>query len=54
MVRSDADYALVNCTIYTNQEVLKDHAVLVKGDKIQQICSYASLDPSIKFIDLNG
>ena len=37
IVNSDADYALVNCTIYTNDSVLKDHAVLVTKDKIEMV-----------------
>ena len=37
IVNSDADYALVNCTIYTNEKVLKDHAVLVTNDKIEMV-----------------
>ena len=54
MVRSDADYALINCTIYTGKEVLKGHAVLIKDDKIEKVCTETSLDPSIKQVDLQG
>ena len=34
MIRSEADYALTNCTIYTGEQVLNNHAVLVKGEQI--------------------
>ncbi|PKG40628.1 N-acetylglucosamine-6-phosphate deacetylase [Psychromonas sp. Urea-02u-13] len=47
-------YALTNCTIYTTQSVLTDHAVIIENDLIKNIVSNTELDSSIEKIDLNG
>ena len=47
-------YALTNCTIYTTQSVLADHAVVIESDKIQSIKPISELDADIKKINLNG
>lgn len=47
-------YALTNCTIYTTQSVLTNHAVIIENDLIQNIVATSELDPSIEKIDLNG
>jgi len=47
-------YALTNCTIYTTQAVLIDHAVIIEGELIKAISALADLDIDIKKIDLNG
>ncbi|OOH91471.1 N-acetylglucosamine-6-phosphate deacetylase [Pasteurellaceae bacterium 15-036681] len=47
-------YALTNCVIYTGLEVLYQHAVIVKGDKIEAIVHQNSVPKEIKHIDLEG
>jgi len=47
-------YALTNCTIYTTQVVLTDHAVIIENDLIKKIVSNTELDSNIEKIDLNG
>ncbi|MCP4324082.1 MAG: amidohydrolase family protein, partial [Alteromonadales bacterium] len=47
-------YALTNCTIYTTQAVLTDHAVIIENDLIQSIVATSEINPSIENIDLNG
>ncbi len=47
-------YALSNCTIYTTQAILKGHAVVIEGNKIQSIQAAAKLPSGITSIDLNG
>ena len=47
-------YALTNCTIYTSDTVLTDHAVLIENDLIKTIINTAALDSNIEKIDLNG
>lgn len=47
-------YALTNCTIYTGNEVLTDHAVIIKGDKIEQICPQSALPEGLAIHDLRG
>lgn len=47
-------YALTNCTIFTSQAVLVDHAVIIENDKIKSIEAIASLDANIETRDLNG
>jgi N-acetylglucosamine-6-phosphate deacetylase len=47
-------YALVNCTIYTTQSILNNHAVVVENNEIKNILPIADLDASIQQIDLNG
>ena len=47
-------YALTNCTIYTSEAILVNHAVVIENDKIQGIKKSSELDPKIKKIDLQG
>ncbi|WP_022940951.1 N-acetylglucosamine-6-phosphate deacetylase [Psychromonas hadalis] len=47
-------YALTNCTIYTTEAVLTDHAVIIENDLIKNIVVASDLDSNIKKIDLNG
>jgi len=47
-------YALTNCTIYTTQEILTEHAVVIEKDKIKSITSISELDLNIEKINLNG
>ncbi|ENM5815297.1 N-acetylglucosamine-6-phosphate deacetylase [Vibrio mimicus] len=47
-------YALTNCKIYTGNDVLVKHAVIINGDKIETICPIESLPSDIKMVDLNG
>ncbi len=47
-------YALSNCTIYTAENILKSHAVVIEGKQIQSIQATAKLPPDITIIDLNG
>ncbi|WP_028864090.1 N-acetylglucosamine-6-phosphate deacetylase [Psychromonas aquimarina] len=47
-------YALTNCTVYTTDAVLIEHAVIVEDDKIKSICPISQLDSSIEIVDLQG
>ncbi|MGB5446274.1 MAG: N-acetylglucosamine-6-phosphate deacetylase, partial [Psychromonas sp.] len=47
-------YALINCTIYTTQTILTDHAVVIEDDLIKSITPISALDAKIKTVDLNG
>ena len=47
-------YALTNCTIYTTQAILTEHAVVIENDKIKSIKPISELDTGIKIINLNG
>ncbi|ENM5897806.1 N-acetylglucosamine-6-phosphate deacetylase [Vibrio mimicus] len=47
-------YALTNCKIYTGNDVLVKHAVIINGDKIETVCPIESLPSDIKMVDLNG
>lgn len=47
-------YALSNCTIYTAENILKSHAVVIEGKQIQSIQATAKLPPDMTIIDLNG
>ena len=47
-------YALTNCIIYTTEEILTNHAVVVEDDRISSVQPLSSLDPNIKKIDLEG
>lgn len=47
-------YALTNCVIYTGTEVLYQHAVLVKDDKIEKIVHQNEVPESLEKIDLKG
>lgn len=48
-------YALTNCTIFTTQSVLHDHAIVIDGDKINNIIPLTELDSDcITKVDLKG
>ncbi|EOX3405377.1 N-acetylglucosamine-6-phosphate deacetylase [Vibrio cholerae] len=47
-------YALTNCKIYTGNDVLVKHAVIINGDKIEAVCSIESLPSEMNVVDLNG
>lgn len=47
-------YALTNCIIYTGHERLDNHAVIIDGELIKDICPLADLPASIKQHDLQG
>ncbi|ENO8417758.1 N-acetylglucosamine-6-phosphate deacetylase [Vibrio mimicus] len=47
-------YALTNCKIYTGNDVLVKHAVIINGDKIETVCPIESLPSDTKVVDLNG
>lgn len=47
-------YALTNGKIYTGNEILTDHAVVIKGDRIEAVCPLSELDSQIPTFDLQG
>jgi len=47
-------YALTNCTIYTTQTILNDHAVIIENGLIHALLPISELDATIQKIDLNG
>ena len=47
-------YALINCTIYTSESILTEHAVIIENDRIKQILLVSDLPKDLKTIDLNG
>jgi len=47
-------YALTNCTIYTTQSILTNHAIVVDEKVIKSITPVVDLDVSIQQIDLKG
>ncbi|GIB08680.1 N-acetylglucosamine-6-phosphate deacetylase [Vibrio cholerae] len=47
-------YALTNCKIYTGNDVLVKHAVIINGDKIEAVCPIESLPSEMIVVDLNG
>ncbi|MBU2895743.1 N-acetylglucosamine-6-phosphate deacetylase [Vibrio hepatarius] len=47
-------YALTNCKIYTGNDILIGHAVVIKDHLIKAVCPVAELPQGIKTIDLNG
>ncbi|AWW34094.1 N-acetylglucosamine-6-phosphate deacetylase [Mannheimia varigena] len=47
-------YALTNCVIYTGEEVLYQHALVVKDDKIAEITLEENLPSDLEKIDLAG
>ena len=36
-------YALINCTIYTSESILTEHAVIIENDRIKQILLVSDL-----------
>ncbi|MCG9679465.1 N-acetylglucosamine-6-phosphate deacetylase [Vibrio sp. Isolate24] len=47
-------YALTNCKIFTGNDVLVDHAVVIKDQLIDSLCPVADLPHDIEVQDLNG
>ncbi|MGF1741564.1 N-acetylglucosamine-6-phosphate deacetylase [Vibrio profundum] len=47
-------YALTNCKIYTGREILRDHAVIINGNMIENICLLKDLPSNVQRVDLNG
>lgn len=47
-------YALINCRIYTGFEMLDNHAVVIEGDKIIQVCAESQIPKNITVEDLQG
>ncbi|MDQ2194388.1 MULTISPECIES: N-acetylglucosamine-6-phosphate deacetylase [unclassified Vibrio] len=47
-------YALTNCKIYTGNDVLVDHAVIINNELIEAVCPIADLPQDIATQDLNG
>lgn len=47
-------YALTHCRIHTGFEILDNHAVVIKDNKIVQICPENALPAGIKIENLNG
>jgi len=47
-------YALTNCKIYTGNDVLVDHAVIIKNELIETVCPLTELPEGIEIRDLNG
>lgn len=47
-------YALTNCTIYTSNTVLTDHAVIIENNLIKDILSITALNSELEIIDLQG
>ncbi|EOW9489251.1 N-acetylglucosamine-6-phosphate deacetylase [Vibrio cholerae] len=47
-------YALTNCKIYTGNDVLVKHAVIINGDKIEAVCPIEYLPSEMNVVDLNG
>ncbi|MBS9442127.1 N-acetylglucosamine-6-phosphate deacetylase [Photorhabdus heterorhabditis] len=47
-------YALTNCIIYTGHNRLDNHAVIITGDLIKQVCPTEVLPENIEKCDLHG
>ncbi|EJD6399800.1 N-acetylglucosamine-6-phosphate deacetylase [Providencia huaxiensis] len=47
-------YALTNCIIYTGHERLDNHAVIIDGEIIKDVCPVAELPANIPLHDLQG
>ncbi|MGV7963503.1 N-acetylglucosamine-6-phosphate deacetylase [Photorhabdus tasmaniensis] len=47
-------YALTNCIIYTGHDRLDNHAVIIDGDLIKQVCPIQELPEQIEKRNLNG
>ncbi|MBU2515314.1 N-acetylglucosamine-6-phosphate deacetylase [bacterium] len=47
-------YALINCEIFNGNEVLSNHAVVIKNDVIDSVPSQKTLPKHLKTIDLDG
>ncbi|KJY85358.1 N-acetylglucosamine-6-phosphate deacetylase [Vibrio galatheae] len=47
-------YALTNCKIYTSNDVLVEHAVIINNNLIESVCPISDLPAGIETLDLNG
>lgn len=47
-------YALTHCTLYTGCQVLQDHALVVEGTRIVEICPLVQLSPAVPQLDGQG
>lgn len=47
-------YALRNCRIFTSEETLENHAVVIEGSKIKYLLPENLLNPDIQSFDLQG
>lgn len=47
-------YALTNCKIFTSNDILTGHAVVIKKQMISAVCREADIPQNIKVIDLKG
>lgn len=47
-------YALTNCTIYTGDEIIENHAVVVENERIKEIVSPDLLPDGLRILDLQG
>lgn len=47
-------YAVSNCTIYTTESILINHAVIIENELIKSITPVAEIANNIEIIDLNG
>ncbi|TEW56775.1 N-acetylglucosamine-6-phosphate deacetylase [Psychromonas sp. RZ22] len=47
-------YAVINCTIYTGESILIDHAIIIYNEQIHNIIPMTQLPKEMKTIDLNG
>ena len=47
-------YALTNCKVYTGNDVLVNHSVIINGTEIEAICLTSELPEGIELKDLDG
>lgn len=47
-------YALTHCTLYTGSQILKNHGLIVNGDRIAEVLPEARLGESLPRIDCQG
>ncbi|ACH65421.1 N-acetylglucosamine-6-phosphate deacetylase [Aliivibrio fischeri MJ11] len=47
-------YALTNCKVYTGNDVLTDHSVIINGTEIEAVCPTSELPAGIELKDLDG
>ncbi|MDN3610730.1 N-acetylglucosamine-6-phosphate deacetylase [Vibrio ostreicida] len=47
-------YALTHCTIFTGNDILVDHAVVIKDQSIESVCPITDLPEGIEIKNLNG
>lgn len=47
-------YAVINCTIYTSESIINDHAVVIENTLIKNIIPLDALESTMQTIDLQG